>query len=235
MAKSITNRCVQQDPTHPLALKQIELWLGQCAHEHDQCSVIGQDPMKLPTRVLDLNQLPKKDSMDTINSLRDRFTEGKCKLVESGTHYKGQYVALSYCWGKTLAFKTTTGNLQSHKDGFNFSLLPRTLQDAILMTRYLNLRYIWIDCLCIIQDDKADWEREAALMADVYSNAFLTIAAARASDSQEGFLGDRKTMPMDPVQFEDELGSYCLYFYDYDISAGPGAAATVVLDPLVVS
>jgi hypothetical protein len=69
--------------------------------------------------------------------------------------------------------------------------LPRTFQDAIAMTRKLGVRYMWIDSLCICQDDVKDWERESARMAAVYSNAYLTIAATGSSDAGGGLFFDR--------------------------------------------
>ncbi|KAF2825366.1 HET-domain-containing protein [Ophiobolus disseminans] len=138
------------------------------------------------------------------------FSSGSCKLYKTSCKATGQYVALSYCWGKSLAYTTTTGNLKIHTQhgGIPFSQLPKTLQDAIFMVRYLNIGHLWADCLCIIQDDKADWEYEAAQMADVYSNAYLTIAATRATHCGEGFLQPRKVSDGDKVQFEDAQGHF---------------------------
>jgi len=56
----------------------------------------------------------------------------------------------------------------------------------------LGVKYIWIDALCILQDDKLDWEHEASMMASVYANAFVTVAAVQAIDSNERCLGLRK-------------------------------------------
>lgn len=58
--------------------------------------------------------------------------------------------------------------------------LPSTFQDAITVTRRLGIAYIWIDSLCIVQDDAQDWEREAAKMALIFESAYLTIAATAA-------------------------------------------------------
>jgi hypothetical protein len=82
-------------------------------------------------------------------------------------------------------------SLASRKLGMNVDHLPRTFQDAITMTRRLGVRYIWIDSLCICQDDMQDWERESARMAAVYSNSYLTIAATGSSDSAGGLFFDR--------------------------------------------
>lgn len=64
--------------------------------------------------------------------------------------------------------------------------LPKTFRDAVLITRALNLRYLWIDSLCIIQDDIHDWEIEAANMYSIYANAHITLAASTAGDSNGG-------------------------------------------------
>lgn len=57
-----------------------------------------------------------------------------------------------------------------------------------MITRRLGVRYLWIDSLCILQDDNEDWEREAANMAQVYSQPLVTLAASAASDGSQGFL-----------------------------------------------
>lgn len=64
--------------------------------------------------------------------------------------------------------------------------LPQTFRDAVTITRRLGLRYLWIDSLCICQDDIEDWARESGRMADVYSNAYVVIAANRSSDCTGG-------------------------------------------------
>jgi hypothetical protein len=234
MAVNISNRYVQETSTHELSLKQIDLWLEDCLNYHQQCAHVAKHDSKLPTRLLDLGTLPTRESMIASKSWLDLFQNARCKLVESHANEHGQYIALSYCWGTALAYKTTTANRENHKMGIDCSRLPKTLQDAIYMTRYLGIRYIWIDCLCIIQDDSADWQREAASMAGVYSNSWLTIAAARAADSSEGFLGPRKTVSMDGVSFEDDKGSFKVYFYSQDVSAMPGSMDSVTLEPLRV-
>lgn len=64
--------------------------------------------------------------------------------------------------------------------------MPQTFRDAVRITRRLGLKYLWIDSLCICQDDPEDWAREAGRMADVYSNAYVVIAANRSADSTGG-------------------------------------------------
>jgi len=76
--------------------------------------------------------------------------------------------------------------------GIPESDLSRSFQDAVTFTRWIGIRYLWIDCLCIIQDDEEDWEKESAKMASIYSGAFLVLGATRAAGCDEGFLGPRE-------------------------------------------
>ncbi|KAM7187760.1 Heterokaryon incompatibility protein (HET) domain containing protein [Naviculisporaceae sp. PSN 640] len=78
-----------------------------------------------------------------------------------------------------------------------FSLLdeewiPKTFSDAMTVAHRLRIPYIWIDSLCIIQDDPGDWAVESSRMADVYSNAYLTISAACSPSDEFGFLHPRQ-------------------------------------------
>jgi hypothetical protein len=70
-------------------------------------------------------------------------------------HVTGSYIALSHCWGADidLGARTLRSNVTARFTGFEVDRLPKTFRDAILLTRRLGIRYIWIDSLCIIQDD----------------------------------------------------------------------------------
>ena len=63
--------------------------------------------------------------------------------------------------------------------------MPRKTRDSVIVTRRLKLRYLWVDALCIVQDDKAEWMREAEKMAEIYMNSYCIIAAHSAD---HGFL-----------------------------------------------
>jgi hypothetical protein len=104
------------------------------------------------------------------------------------------YVALSYCWGDAQQMekaKTTRANVQDRHRRIELSQLPQTIRDAIEVTRSLGLVYLWVDALCIIQDDPEDCATEMAKMASIYLGATITISATSAKDCKEGFLGDR--------------------------------------------
>lgn len=66
------------------------------------------------------------------------------------------------------------------------SSLPPSFRDAVIVTRELGIRDLWIDSLCIVQDDLDDWRKESAEMGRIYGMSFLTIIAAGASNSQVG-------------------------------------------------
>jgi hypothetical protein len=179
-------------------------WLS----EHAGCS--EKNPSALPTRLLALQSLPNASDVVRIDNAseawRERFQKATCRLVETSTGHKQEYMALSYCWGQSLPFITTQSSLEQHLQEIRFDQLPKTLQDSLMIARYLGFDYIWIDCLCIVQDDREDWNREAACMADIYKNAALTVAASRSADCDAGFLSDRNIAPWIPMYFEDAEG-----------------------------
>ena len=111
------------------------------------------------------------------------------KLVES--HEYQPYFALSHRWATAMDCVTSLDNIEERMNNLDFDVLPRTFQDAVLVTLALGYNHLWIDCICIIQDDNHDWETECPKMAHIYGNADLTIAAVTATDDYAGFLGVR--------------------------------------------
>ncbi|KAH7176189.1 heterokaryon incompatibility protein-domain-containing protein [Dactylonectria macrodidyma] len=181
-------RSLASDSRSPKCLNLVRDWIRTCKTSHDNrdCHVLGD--RDFPTRILDI-------------SLEDP------KLVET-TGQAGEFVALSHCWGRLTSSSspplTLTSNLQAHcTSGIPQNSLTATFRDAITVTRHLGYRYLWIDSLCIVQDDPADWERESGLMEAVYGNADLVIGATRAPDGLCGFLGPR----LDYFEGETQLAS----------------------------
>jgi len=105
------------------------------------------------------------------------------RLVE-GAGRQAPYVCLSHCWGSVQPLKTTLSNAHHHFKSIPWAAIPRLFQDALLVTERLGVGYVWIDSLCIIQDDVADRVRESKTMSDVYENAHVTISATSAQDSR---------------------------------------------------
>jgi hypothetical protein len=102
--------------------------------------------------------------------------------------FQPEYTTLSHCWGppENRPITTTKANLKDRMTLISMNELSNTFRDAVRITRELGERYLWIDSLCIIQDDGDDWAREAALMAEVYGQSFCTLAALDSKDSTEG-------------------------------------------------
>lgn len=100
----------------------------------------------------------------------------------------GHYVALSYCWGppEKHPLRTTKDNLPYHRNVIAFQTMPKVFQDAIIITRELGIRYVWIDSLCVVQDSEEDWRQESGNMGLIYERARLTIAASGAEDPSQG-------------------------------------------------
>src|SRR5438034_4230296 len=138
-AQTILGRPVEENPASDQVFSQIHSWLDDCIDNHKRCADIADATVPLPTRVLDVGTL----SSDTI-CLRDSDTKSESC---------GRYIALSHCWGTEKALVTTSKSLANRKQGIPVNAMPRTFRDAVLITRRLGLRYIWIDSFCILQDD----------------------------------------------------------------------------------
>lgn len=158
-----------------------------------RCSLRTRSPeslVPLPTRVVDV-------------SIGDWLQHPKLVIANGQS---GKYVALSHCWGKEPIITTTRETLGRHIEAIGWNNLSRTFQDAIVVTRNLGIQFLWIDSLCIVQNDPADWERESATMAEVYMNAFVTIAASCARDGAAGFL-HRPVRPSVKLKYHDQNGA----------------------------
>ncbi|KIW99704.1 uncharacterized protein Z518_11117 [Rhinocladiella mackenziei CBS 650.93] len=144
-------------------------WLRLCREDHP--AYPSNTDVPLPTRLLDVGPFES-------NSIRLRVTAGQ----------RGLYTALSHCWGGDIEIRTTRDSIAARQKQILYSDLPKTFQDAVTVTRDLGLRYLWIDALCIIQDDAQDWEGESGNMTAVYQNAYTVIGADMSLDSHNGFL-----------------------------------------------
>ena len=131
------------------------------------------------------------------------------------------YLVLSHCWGNPTdedrkRFCTTLENYHDRKEGFSYNDLPKTFQDAVRVTRELDKKYLWIDSLCIIQDNKEDWKREAKRMEHVFASAYCTIAASSASNWRDGFLERNLSPQYFQIQSSSRRQVYvCDNMHDY--------------------
>jgi hypothetical protein len=100
----------------------------------------------------------------------------------------GDYAALSYCWGTgPNSVATTKENIREHQeDGIIIEDLPPTVRGAVRAVLALDIRYLWIDRLCIVQNDEDDWARESSMMCSIYEDALLTISADGSKSVWDG-------------------------------------------------
>lgn len=141
----------------PGTTRHLKSWVEKCSSEHADCNKerVGcsfneaYDP-HLPKRVLDVSSVP----------------EGYISLVKS-LGRRGKYCALSHCWGHADngPVKATKDTLELWNSRITYpgprpqrdviakipmEELPKTFQDAVKVTRGIDIRYLWIDSLCII-------------------------------------------------------------------------------------
>ncbi|KAL8726181.1 MAG: hypothetical protein Q9181_006152 [Wetmoreana brouardii] len=76
-------------------------------------------------------------------------------------------------------------------NGISLSDLPTVVRDAVTVTRRCGIQYLWVDAICICQDDEQEWESEAAAMAGVYGGSVFTISALSSPDANTKFLKAR--------------------------------------------
>lgn len=175
----------------PKALsKFVSDWLHECFTDHKQCNyskasseLIEDYETKLPTRLLEVRGDPKAPSV---------------RLIQTTEGMKGRYCALSHCWGtdQQRPLRTTLANLQAHLDGIPFDHLPKTFSDALTLACRIGIGYVWIDSLCIVQDDRKDWDRESQVMGALYEKAVLVIAAAGSNNCTEGLFITNRPAPV---------------------------------------
>ncbi|KAM7189386.1 hypothetical protein V8F33_010074 [Rhypophila sp. PSN 637] len=112
--------------------------------------------------------------------------DGSVRLLDTQDMPQDRYATLSHWWGDTPWPPTTTrANLQSLMHDMRLDLLPSTYRAAIIITRHLGIRYLWIDSLCIVQED---FLIEEPKRSDYFSNAILNIVTGVPGSSTSIFL-----------------------------------------------
>lgn len=165
--------------------------IHDCRHNHSQChsrstTSPAHEPY-VPSRLLYIPPCPN---------------EGIALRLRESVPSNTRYVALSHCWGnkdKWPCWITTKVNYESQLKHIPWNVLSQTFRDAAIFARKLELEYIWIDSMCIIQGDEKDWQREATQMSSIYSNAYVTFAALHARDSHEGLFSQRAPHSLIPL------------------------------------
>jgi Heterokaryon incompatibility protein (HET) len=157
------------DPSSEDAQEFLAERLRICTEKHDQCR--RKDTVS-PTRLLDVGY--------------------PLRIVEPAKgKNRPKFIFLSACWGRDFALRLTRNNFAQLQKEITLDVLPKTIRDAISVTRALQIPYIWVDSLCIVQDDFRDWEVEAARLKGYLENCILTLGAASSPALATGFLSFR--------------------------------------------
>ncbi|KAF0328443.1 heterokaryon incompatibility protein [Colletotrichum asianum] len=184
MAALISRRPLKREVKTQTVLSKARQLYDECknakdddAKRHEGCKFSRNTV--LPSRVLDVGTIE----------------EPSLQLFVNETEKRGEYIALSYCWGgkQKVLLRRHTLTEMSTQAGIQEETLQQSVKDAVKVTRKLGFRYLWVDAFCIIQDCDRDKEKEVGRMATIYKNAAITIAAGTAERARDGFLGQRGT------------------------------------------
>jgi len=182
------------EPSHPLEKAsgtEIDSGSVTTPPKRNSPFIRWDDPPFYPTRLIELGSI----DAEVVKLIVVRNAGHRDEQISPKP--KGHYVTLSHCWGSTgKPFCLGEGNLKFFRDsGIPLKELPRTFADAIHLARRLsaNVKYIWIDSLCIIQGepDDRDWLYESTKMYEVYRNSYCNISATAGKNGSRGLYAER--------------------------------------------
>jgi hypothetical protein len=154
--------------------------MSHCSRSHPTCS----SSAFLPLWVIEISD----------NGLAAKLVPGSSRVA--------RYVTLSYRWGEVTRYTMTTANRSSLQQGIPLDQPPKTFSDAIELTHKLGYKYLWIDALCITQDDSRELGEQIAAMQDVYSGSDLTLFAGHGVNANSGLNRTRDATVIYPLQVE---------------------------------
>ncbi|KAL7893133.1 heterokaryon incompatibility domain-containing protein, partial [Trichoderma sp. TUCIM 5745] len=158
------------------ALAMCKIWFQNCRDAHKTCG---------------LPQVFSDEASPTAARLI-AVSNGDARLcLPEELSPNSPYAALSHRWGFLNFMTLKKDNIDTFRKQIPAEALTKTFRDAIDICRYLDIPYLWIDSLCIIQDSAEDWAQQSALMAQIYGQCDLNIAATSAEDGTVGCFFDR--------------------------------------------
>jgi hypothetical protein len=191
-------------------IQQMKEWLRVCLEKHTECqrTELADKMAEGPTlRLVDIGA-----GAGSYVHLVDFDSNAETR----------QYITLSYRWtAETKRTSLKTSNKNEYYESIPTRDWPKTYGDALSFARQLNVRYIWIDSLCIVQDDEKDWEEQAAQMDAIYTNGLLNLAGVEGSRSP-GLALSRNPLRVSPCRLtsrcpaSDTRGASWLCFWPDD-------------------
>lgn len=155
------------DPSSEETLEFLLERLVNCCENHDKCRPQARI---IPTRLIDVGQ--------TIRLIDRPDNDGDTP----------RFLYLSACWGSDFALRLTRSNYAQLEKEILLEELPRTIRDAIVVAQALKIPYIWVDSLCILQDDLQSWKNEVMRMKDYLRSCTFTLGVASSRSLAAGFL-----------------------------------------------
>lgn len=149
------------------SMSRARQWVEECVNRHTECGRASKKPAFIPKRLIHVGT--------------DGDVWRLCVNLHSGGSYHAplRYVALSYMWEQHQQLLLQESTLENFQRDLPISTsLPKTFKDLVLVARALDIEYLWIDALCIVQDSSQDWATESMCMQDIYANAYCTVAAS---------------------------------------------------------
>lgn len=201
------------DATSHSCIDTLRSWIQRCDDTHPFCRIDKSAPTEENV----------ESSYPRLLIRLGNTAEDLC-IQQSGPDHK-RYGALSYCWGRSESLKLLRENYDRLNKRLPWSDLAKTHQDAIHVSRELGLEYLWIDALCIIQDEPEQQAAEITNMATIYANAYVTIAASSSAGGEAGFLRAREPTLTVAVTLKDgnrfdvfarEVVSHATFDYGWD-------------------
>lgn len=189
---NLAHQSLAQSTRSPETLSLARHWVTECTTHHERCKKPVGEKAWYPTRLLSFD--PHEASI--------------VRLLETDqTTPVGQYMTLTHRWGPVDHMILTKDTYPQLLEGIPLSTLPQAFQDAVSICRHLGIGYIWIDSFCILQgkDNIRDWQHEASLMSDVYSNSFCNISAADSPDCSQSIFSRRDPGTLYPQVVEIAL------------------------------
>jgi hypothetical protein len=172
------------------SMEMARTWLSQCLHSHQRQVV--------PEGISD-----REAAACPIRSANTAYAAGRLlKITPShifavpGSEVTESYATLSYSWGEGPQWPWGPHRIARQsldamvRQGLCRRSLPKTISDAMCVTEKLGLRFLWVDALCILQDDK-DFLVESVKMGTIYAQALINIAAGHGTDSAAGLFNQR--------------------------------------------
>ncbi|KAH7380281.1 heterokaryon incompatibility protein-domain-containing protein [Phaeosphaeria sp. MPI-PUGE-AT-0046c] len=172
----------------PSCMSLARAWLRRCREQHT-CQTECRSTIKgiYPTRLLHIR----------------RSRSGSMKISLQYPHVlpvEVEYLTLSHMWGNQKFLKLTTQNHDDFLESVPLSALSQTFRDALNVTTELGFQYLWIDSLCILQDDEQDWKNESERMASIYKNAVCNLCASGSTSNGNGLLSKARALdPLPPI------------------------------------